>query len=144
MLLLLVQGKLTNLTVKECFAFNISLRMFKRSIVIQRRVEDLQLGVESYQKMFNLTRPDTYCSDLKHEKPSVGSDRGSKRRREGKEPESVSAPKEKATRSAGKSTQWSKSREMSANESATAEEPMLTTHEMEEPSHLEFETCADN
>nr|GFD37820.1 hypothetical protein [Tanacetum cinerariifolium] len=28
MLLLLVQGKLTNLTVEECFAFNVSLRMF--------------------------------------------------------------------------------------------------------------------
>ncbi|GKD12573.1 hypothetical protein Tco_1196980, partial [Tanacetum coccineum] len=43
MLLLLVQGKLTNLTVKERIAFNVSLRMFTRSIVIQRRVEDLQL-----------------------------------------------------------------------------------------------------
>nr|GFB78398.1 hypothetical protein [Tanacetum cinerariifolium] len=58
MLQLLVQGKLTNLTVKERFAFNVSLRMFTRSIVIQRRVEDLQLGVESYQKKLNLTRPD--------------------------------------------------------------------------------------
>nr|GEU95712.1 copia protein [Tanacetum cinerariifolium] len=65
MLLLLVQGKLTNLTVEERFAFNVSLRMFERSIVIQRRVEDLQLGVESYQKKLNLTRPDTYRSDLK-------------------------------------------------------------------------------
>nr|GEY17755.1 hypothetical protein [Tanacetum cinerariifolium] len=37
----------------------------------------------------------------KDEEPSAGSDRGSKRRREGKEPESASAPKEKATRSAG-------------------------------------------
>nr|GEZ10772.1 hypothetical protein [Tanacetum cinerariifolium] len=43
--LLLVQGKLSNLTVKEGFTFNVSLRMFTRSIVIQRRVEDLQLGV---------------------------------------------------------------------------------------------------
>nr|GFA59910.1 hypothetical protein [Tanacetum cinerariifolium] len=65
MLLLLVQGKLSNLTVEECFAFNVSLRMFTRSIVIQRRVEDLQLGVESYQKRLNLTKPDTYRSDLK-------------------------------------------------------------------------------
>nr|GFA73646.1 hypothetical protein [Tanacetum cinerariifolium] len=40
----------------------------------------------------------------KDEEPSAGSDRGSKRRREGKEPESASAPQEKATRSAGKST----------------------------------------
>nr|GEV64898.1 hypothetical protein [Tanacetum cinerariifolium] len=50
MLLLLVQGKLTNMIVKEHFAFNVSLRMFTRSIVIQRRMEDLQLGVESYQR----------------------------------------------------------------------------------------------
>nr|GFA38947.1 hypothetical protein [Tanacetum cinerariifolium] len=34
----------------------------------------------------------------KDEEPSAGSDRGSKRRREGKKPESTSAPKEKATR----------------------------------------------
>nr|GEY95275.1 hypothetical protein [Tanacetum cinerariifolium] len=65
MLLLLVQGKLTNLTVNERFAFNVSLRMFTRSIVIQRRVEDLQLGVESYQKKLNLTKPDTYRSYFK-------------------------------------------------------------------------------
>nr|GEX95647.1 hypothetical protein [Tanacetum cinerariifolium] len=64
-LLLLVQGKLSNLTIEERFAFNVSLRMFTRSIVIQRRVEDLQLGVESYQKRLNLTKPDTYRSDLK-------------------------------------------------------------------------------
>nr|GFA11340.1 hypothetical protein [Tanacetum cinerariifolium] len=65
MLLLLVQGKLSNLTVEERLAFNVSLRMFTRSIVIQRCVEDLQLGVESYQKKLNLMRPDTYRSDLK-------------------------------------------------------------------------------
>nr|GEV39240.1 hypothetical protein [Tanacetum cinerariifolium] len=65
MLLLLVQGKLSNLTVKDRFAFNVSLRMFTRSIVIQRCVEDLQLGVKSYQKRLNLTKPDTYRSDLK-------------------------------------------------------------------------------
>nr|GFA51893.1 hypothetical protein [Tanacetum cinerariifolium] len=65
MLLLLVQGKLSNLTVEELFAFNVSLRMFTRSIVIQRRVEDHQLGVKSYQKRLNLTKPDTYRPDLK-------------------------------------------------------------------------------
>nr|GEY88278.1 hypothetical protein [Tanacetum cinerariifolium] len=68
LLLLLVQGKLSNLTVEEHFAFNVSLRMFTRSIVIQRRVEDLQLGVESYQKRINLTKPDTYRPDLKQRK----------------------------------------------------------------------------
>ncbi|GJV47077.1 hypothetical protein Tco_1437289 [Tanacetum coccineum] len=44
---------------------NVSLRMFTRSIFIQRRVEDLQLGVESYQKKLNLIRPNTYRSNLK-------------------------------------------------------------------------------
>ncbi|GKB64287.1 hypothetical protein Tco_0920473 [Tanacetum coccineum] len=39
--------------------------MFTRSIVIQRCVEDLQLGVESYQKKLNITKPDSYKSDLK-------------------------------------------------------------------------------
>ncbi|GJW23487.1 hypothetical protein Tco_0034109 [Tanacetum coccineum] len=65
MLLLLVQGKLTNLNVEECLALGVSLRMFTRSVVLIRHVEDLQLGVESYQKNLNLTRPDTYRSDLK-------------------------------------------------------------------------------
>nr|GEY54354.1 hypothetical protein [Tanacetum cinerariifolium] len=65
MLLLLVQGNLINLTVDECFAFNVCLRMFTRSIVIQRRMEDLQLGVESYQKKLNLIKSDTYRSNLK-------------------------------------------------------------------------------
>nr|GEZ94071.1 hypothetical protein [Tanacetum cinerariifolium] len=52
----------------------------------------------------------------KDEEPFARSDRGSKRRREGKEPESASAPKEKATRSAGKSTQGSKSRQTYASD----------------------------
>nr|GEY21975.1 hypothetical protein [Tanacetum cinerariifolium] len=34
-------------------------------LLLLRRVEDLQVGVESYQKRLNLTNPDTYRSDLK-------------------------------------------------------------------------------
>nr|GEY24078.1 hypothetical protein [Tanacetum cinerariifolium] len=59
------EGRLTNLTIEEHLALNVSLRMFTRNIVIQRSVEDLQLGVESYQKKLNLTRLDTYRSNLK-------------------------------------------------------------------------------
>nr|GEZ74708.1 hypothetical protein [Tanacetum cinerariifolium] len=40
----------------------------------------------------------------KDEEPSARSDRGSKRRQAGKEPESTSAPKEKASKTSGKST----------------------------------------
>ncbi|GJT34530.1 hypothetical protein Tco_0924949 [Tanacetum coccineum] len=37
--------------------FIVALRMFTRSLIIKRRVEDLQLGVESYQKKLNITEP---------------------------------------------------------------------------------------
>nr|GFB05945.1 hypothetical protein [Tanacetum cinerariifolium] len=43
----------------------ISIWIGFRSIVVQRRVEDLQLGVESYQKRLNITKPDTYRIDLR-------------------------------------------------------------------------------
>ncbi|GJS32699.1 hypothetical protein Tco_0531081 [Tanacetum coccineum] len=56
---------LANLNVEDHLAFGVSLRMFIISIVIQRRVEDLQLGVESYQKKLNIPKPDMYKSDLK-------------------------------------------------------------------------------
>nr|GEX09554.1 hypothetical protein [Tanacetum cinerariifolium] len=62
---------LTNLTVEERFAFNVCLRMFTRTVVIQRHMEDLQLGVESYQKKLNLTKPDTYRSDLKRKEAYI-------------------------------------------------------------------------
>ncbi|GJZ38460.1 hypothetical protein Tco_0585023 [Tanacetum coccineum] len=60
------QTKLTNLTIDERYDLNVALRMFTRRIVIQRRVEDLQLGVESYQKKLNLTKPDTFRSNLRN------------------------------------------------------------------------------
>nr|GEV54623.1 hypothetical protein [Tanacetum cinerariifolium] len=80
----------------------------------------------------------------KDEEPFVGPDRGSKRRREGKEPESASAPSETATRSAGRSTKRSRSRQESISESALEEEHVQTTFQMEEPSYLEFDTGADD
>ncbi|GKD40035.1 hypothetical protein Tco_1260242 [Tanacetum coccineum] len=66
MLLLLVQKKLTNLIIDEWYDLNVALCMFTRRIVIQGRVEDLQLGIESYQKKLNLTKPDTYRPNLKN------------------------------------------------------------------------------
>ncbi|GJU30325.1 hypothetical protein Tco_1173914 [Tanacetum coccineum] len=59
MLLLIVQNRLTNLLGNDVSDFAIALQMFTRSIVIQKRVEDLQLGVESYQKKINVTKPET-------------------------------------------------------------------------------------
>ncbi|GJW66875.1 hypothetical protein Tco_0121299 [Tanacetum coccineum] len=74
----------------------------------------------------------------KDEEPSAGSNRGSKRRRAGKEPESTSAPKEKTSKTSGKSYEGSKSKHKTAGESAQTEEPMHTTKDLEEPAHQEL------
>nr|GEX02886.1 hypothetical protein [Tanacetum cinerariifolium] len=76
----------------------------------------------------------------KDEEPSAGSDRGSKRRRAGKESESTSAPKEKTSKTSGKSTEGSKSHQKTASESAPTEEPMHINQDLEEPAHQEFKT----
>nr|GEU51234.1 hypothetical protein [Tanacetum cinerariifolium] len=46
-----------------------ALRMFTRSMVIQNRVEDLQLGVKSYQKKINVTKRDTIRPDIRKKDP---------------------------------------------------------------------------
>ncbi|GJZ15572.1 hypothetical protein Tco_0551249 [Tanacetum coccineum] len=43
--------------------------MFTRSLVIQKRVKNLQLGVESYQKQINVTKPDTIRPDIRKRHP---------------------------------------------------------------------------
>ncbi|GKE59384.1 hypothetical protein Tco_1498569, partial [Tanacetum coccineum] len=60
MLLLLVQKKLSNLEKDDLFDLNVALWMFTRRVVILKRVKDLQMGVESYQKKLNITRPKTF------------------------------------------------------------------------------------
>nr|GEZ93924.1 hypothetical protein [Tanacetum cinerariifolium] len=82
--------------------------------------------------------------DDDQEGTSAGSDRGSKRQKEGGEHASASTPSETATRGAGKSTTGSQSRQLSASESAFAEEPVQTTCQMEEPPHPVFKTGADD
>nr|GFA60107.1 hypothetical protein [Tanacetum cinerariifolium] len=64
--------------------------------------------LDTYEDTVTLNRRRDDDAD-KDEEPSAGPDRGSKRRREGKEPESASALTETATRSAGRSTQGSQS-----------------------------------
>ncbi|GKA32206.1 hypothetical protein Tco_0718573 [Tanacetum coccineum] len=51
------EGKVTNLNVEERIAFNVSLRMFTRSVVIQRRVEDLQLFMDPLTLCTNPSQP---------------------------------------------------------------------------------------
>ncbi|GJS60843.1 hypothetical protein Tco_0655627 [Tanacetum coccineum] len=69
MLLLAVQNQLTNLLGDDVFEFAIALRMFTRSLVIRKRVKDLQLGVKSFQKMINVTKPETTKSNIKKRDP---------------------------------------------------------------------------
>ncbi|GKF91212.1 hypothetical protein Tco_0274913, partial [Tanacetum coccineum] len=72
------------------------------------------------------------------EEPSAGSNRGSKRRRSRKEPESTSAPKEKTSKTDGKSNEGSKSHHRSAGKSAQVEEPMHIARDLEEHAHQEL------
>nr|GEW60662.1 retrovirus-related Pol polyprotein from transposon TNT 1-94 [Tanacetum cinerariifolium] len=64
MLLLLVQKKLSILDVDDRSDLGVALRMFTRRIVILHHVEYLQLGVKSYQKNLNITRPETTRSNI--------------------------------------------------------------------------------
>ncbi|GKC53349.1 hypothetical protein Tco_1076094 [Tanacetum coccineum] len=69
MLLLVIQNRLTNLSGDDVYDFTIALRMFTRSLVIQKRVEDLQLGVKSYQKKINVTKPQTTKPGIRKRDP---------------------------------------------------------------------------
>ncbi|GKD08119.1 hypothetical protein Tco_1187804, partial [Tanacetum coccineum] len=69
MLILVVQNRLTNLSGDDVADLTIALRMFTRSLVIQKRVEDLQLRIKSYQKRINVTKPDTARLYLKKRHP---------------------------------------------------------------------------
>nr|GEZ19539.1 hypothetical protein [Tanacetum cinerariifolium] len=92
--------------------------------------ESDKIILDTYGETVTLKRRRDDDAD-KDEEPSAGPDQESKRRREGKEPESASAPIETATRSAD-------------SESAFAKEPVQTTSQIEEPSHPEFDTGAED
>ncbi|GJW66232.1 hypothetical protein Tco_0120656 [Tanacetum coccineum] len=69
MMLLLVQKKISNLERDVIFDLNVALQMFTRRVIILKRVKDLQLGVESYQKKLNITKPETFRSDISDKTP---------------------------------------------------------------------------
>ncbi|GKD28782.1 hypothetical protein Tco_1239560 [Tanacetum coccineum] len=64
MLLLVVQNRLNNLKGDVIVDLEVALCMYTRRIVIQKRVEDLQLGVKSYQKKLNISKPQTRDIDI--------------------------------------------------------------------------------
>ncbi|GKB79266.1 putative reverse transcriptase domain-containing protein [Tanacetum coccineum] len=62
--LLHLQGQLNHLSgADKVHLFNV-VNLWIRNIVIRKRVEDLQLGIESYQTKLNLTQPDWDASDF--------------------------------------------------------------------------------
>nr|GEY83337.1 hypothetical protein [Tanacetum cinerariifolium] len=71
--------------------------------------ESNKIILDTYEETVTLKRRRDDDAD-KDEEPSAGPDQGSKRHREGKEPESASAPTKTATRSAGRSTVSTQSR----------------------------------
>ncbi|GJW53723.1 hypothetical protein Tco_0097808, partial [Tanacetum coccineum] len=109
----------------------------KTSHVVAANLSELELKKILIDKMESNKRRD---NEDKDEELSAGSNRGSKRRRTGKELESTSAPNEKTSKTIGKSTKGSKSHHKSADKSAQAEEPVHTTKDLEELAHQEFDT----
>nr|GEX73438.1 hypothetical protein [Tanacetum cinerariifolium]GEX75622.1 hypothetical protein [Tanacetum cinerariifolium] len=97
------------------------------------QMEDVQTNqlIEDTHVTLTLVNPEDMITLKRHrddkdkdEEPFAGSNQGSKRRREGKEPELTSAPKGKTS---SKSTEGSKSHHKTASESTPVEEPMHTT-----------------
>ncbi|GJW77333.1 hypothetical protein Tco_0139015 [Tanacetum coccineum] len=69
MLLLAIQHKLFHLGGSVIVDFIVAFRMFTRSLILKRRVEDLQLGVESYQKKLNITKPQKTFLEIEFKEP---------------------------------------------------------------------------
>ncbi|GJT99007.1 hypothetical protein Tco_1094525 [Tanacetum coccineum] len=59
-----VQDKLHHLLLEFVKDFNNAFFMFIRRTVIKNRVEDIQLGVESYQRTLNLTKPTIFFKGI--------------------------------------------------------------------------------
>ncbi|GKB68244.1 hypothetical protein Tco_0929656 [Tanacetum coccineum] len=78
-------------------------------------------GIKSILKVESTSLVDVPDDHDEDKEPSAGSNRGSKRRRTGKEPESTSAPKEKTSKTTGKSTKGSKSHHKYMKESGQLE-----------------------
>ncbi|GKC87147.1 hypothetical protein Tco_1147796 [Tanacetum coccineum] len=104
-----------------------------KKILIDKMERNKSIHKSDEQKNLYKVLVDAYEKD-KDEEPSARSNRGSKRRRARKEPESTNAPKEKTSKITGKSTEGSKSH----HKSHQAEEPMQTAKDLEEPAHQEF------
>ncbi|GJV37188.1 hypothetical protein Tco_1409665 [Tanacetum coccineum] len=69
MMLLIAQNKLFNLDGDVTVDFVIALKMFTRGNIVKNNVEDMPLGVESYQRKLNLTKPQRTCQHISVKEP---------------------------------------------------------------------------
>ncbi|GJR62166.1 hypothetical protein Tco_1504328 [Tanacetum coccineum] len=63
--LLNLQGHLNHLPPKDNKILSTAVNLWIRNLVIRKRVEDFQLGIESYQTQLNLTKPRWEATGLK-------------------------------------------------------------------------------
>ncbi|GJZ88633.1 hypothetical protein Tco_0660415 [Tanacetum coccineum] len=108
----------------------------KTTHAVAANLSELELKkilIDKMEANNSINRPRVGADD--DQEPSAGTDRGSKRRRSGKEPESTSTPREKTTTTAGKTTTGSKTHKQSASQSAPVEETIQSTDVFEYTSH---------
>nr|GFA22942.1 hypothetical protein [Tanacetum cinerariifolium]GFA23047.1 hypothetical protein [Tanacetum cinerariifolium] len=67
--LLLLQGHLHHLSGSDKRMLSSAVKLWIRNLVIRQRVKDFQLGIESYQKQMNITKPgwDAKGFEYKHD-----------------------------------------------------------------------------
>ncbi|GJS24166.1 hypothetical protein Tco_0452798 [Tanacetum coccineum] len=75
--LLNLQGHLDHLPPEDKKILTTAVNLWTRNLVIRQRVEDLQLGIESYQTQLNLTKPrwDATSFEFKHDFTVIDSPR---------------------------------------------------------------------
>ncbi|GJZ21373.1 hypothetical protein Tco_0558412 [Tanacetum coccineum] len=75
--LLLLQGHLDHLSGSDKQMLSTAVKLWTRNLVIRQRVEDFQLGIESYQTQLNLTKPgwDATGYEFKHDYTIIESPR---------------------------------------------------------------------
>ncbi|GJY03716.1 hypothetical protein Tco_0369656 [Tanacetum coccineum] len=75
--LLLLQGHLDHLPGSDKRMLSTAVKQWTRNLVIRQRVEDFQLGIESYQTQLNLTKPgwDATGYEFKHDYTIIESPR---------------------------------------------------------------------
>ncbi|GJS47412.1 putative nucleotidyltransferase, ribonuclease H [Tanacetum coccineum] len=75
--LLLLQGHLDHLPGSDKRMLSTAVKLWTRNLVIRQRVEDFQLGIESYQMQLNLTKPgwDATGYEFKHDYTIIESPR---------------------------------------------------------------------